>query len=77
MSRRRLIMMLFSFSDETKAFISRVEADGGSIESPNCIDKKLKADYFADLTQLFIDRVIADSGKYEAAQCIDEKLQLT
>ena len=35
-------MMLFSFSDETKAFISRVEADGGSIESPHFIDEKLE-----------------------------------
>tara|TARA_R110002153_G_scaffold55434_1_gene153862 strand:- start:1287 stop:1520 length:234 start_codon:yes stop_codon:yes gene_type:complete len=77
MSRRRVMMMLFGFSVETKEFISRIEADGGIVESPNCIDKKLKADYYADLTQLFIDRVIADSGKYEAAQCIDEKLQLT
>ncbi len=77
MSRRRLIMMLFGFSDETKAFISRVEADGGIIESPNCVDKKLRADYFADLTQLFIDRVVADSGRYESPECIDEKLQLT
>ena len=42
MSRRRLIMMLFSFSVETRAFISRVEADGGSIESPKCIDEKLE-----------------------------------
>ena len=77
MSRRRVMMLLLGFSIETKGFISRIQADGGVIESPNCIDKKLKADYYADLTQLFIDRVIADSGKYEAAQCIDEKLQLT
>ena len=42
MSRRRLIMMLFSFSDETKAFVSRVETDGGSIESARCIDIKLE-----------------------------------
>ena len=42
MSRRRIIMMLFSFSNETRSFISRVEADGGSIESPACIDDKLE-----------------------------------
>ena len=41
MSRRRKIMMLFSFSDETRAFIDRVKADGGTIESAKCIDEKL------------------------------------
>ena len=33
--------MLFGFSDETRAFIARVKADGGTIESPKCIDEKL------------------------------------
>jgi len=42
MSRRRVMMLLLGFSDETKAFITRVKADGGVIESPNCIDKKLE-----------------------------------
>ena len=76
MSRRRVMMLLLGFSIETKEFISRIQADGGIVESPNCIDKKLKADYYADLTQAFVDRVVADSGKYESAECIDEKLQL-
>tara|TARA_R110002073_G_scaffold325998_1_gene505558 strand:- start:12 stop:146 length:135 start_codon:yes stop_codon:yes gene_type:complete len=42
MSRRRVMMMLFGFSDETKAFMTRVKADGGVIESPKCIDEKLE-----------------------------------
>ena len=41
MSRRRVMMLLFGFSDETKAFIDRVKADGGTIESAKCIDDKL------------------------------------
>jgi hypothetical protein len=42
MSRRRVMMLLLGFSIETKAFITRVKADGGSIESPKCIDEKLE-----------------------------------
>ena len=42
MSRRRVMMMLFGISDEAKAFVSRVRDDGGVIEKPQCIDKKLK-----------------------------------
>ena len=44
MSRRRVMMMLIigAFSDSTKAFIKRVKNDGGVIESPKCIDEKLK-----------------------------------
>jgi|TARA_R110000803_G_scaffold83608_1_gene149669 hypothetical protein len=42
MSRRRVMMMLFSLSDLAKAFVSRVEIDGGIIEKASCIDKKLK-----------------------------------
>ena len=41
MSRRRVMMMLFGFSDETKAFIDRVKADGGTVVSARCIDEKL------------------------------------
>jgi len=36
MSRRRTIMMLLL---PTLDFIKRVEADGGVVESPNCIVK--------------------------------------
>ena len=74
MSRRRVMMMLFGFSDDTKAFISRIEADGGIIESPNCIDRKLKVDFYSSVAQDFVNRVIADSGRYESAECIDQKL---
>lgn len=44
MSRRRVMMMLLlgGFSDQVKAFRERVEDDGGVIESPKCIDEKLK-----------------------------------
>ena len=74
MSRRRVMMLLFGFSDDTKAFISRVEADGGLIESAQCIDRKLKVEFYSSVSQDFINRVIADSGVYESAQCIDQKL---
>jgi hypothetical protein len=42
MSRRRVMMMLFSLSALARAFVLRVEADGGVVESAKCIDKKLK-----------------------------------
>ena len=74
MSRRRVMMMLFGFSDETKAFISRVEADGGLIESAQCIDRKLKVKFYSTATTDFINRVLGDSGKIESAECIDEKI---
>ena len=77
MSRRRVMMMLFGFSSETKAFISRVKADGGLIESAQCIDRKLNVKFYSTTTTNFIDRVLADSGKTNSPQCIDEKLQLT
>ena len=77
MSRRRVMMMLFGLSDEAKAFISRVEADGGLIESAQCIDRKLKVKFYSTTTTNFINRVLGDSGKAESPQCIDEKLQLT
>lgn len=38
MSRRRVMMMLFNLSDLARNYIIRVEADGGTIESPVCID---------------------------------------
>ena len=74
MSRRRVMMMLFGFSDETKAFISRVEADGGLIESAQCIDRKLKVEFYSSVSQDFINRVLGDLGKIESPQCIDQKL---
>ena len=44
MSRRRVMMMLIvgGFSDQVKAFRKRVKDDNGVIESPKCIDDKLK-----------------------------------
>lgn len=45
MSRRRTIMlMLNSITQRTKEFITRVEADGGKIESVRCVAKKLPAE---------------------------------
>ena len=38
MSRRRVMMMLFGLSDLARNYIIRVEADGGTVESPSCID---------------------------------------
>ena len=44
MSRRRVMMMLLlgGFSEQVKAFISRVKEDNGVIENAKCIDDKLK-----------------------------------
>ena len=38
MSRRRVMMMLFGLSDLARNYIIRVELDGGTVESPSCID---------------------------------------
>jgi hypothetical protein len=35
------MMLLKGISEATKAFITRVEADGGIVESPRCVAKKL------------------------------------
>ena len=58
------MMMLFGFSDETKAFISRVKADGGIVEAAQCIDKKL-VDFYSTITLNFRKRVRLD-GVYSA-----------
>jgi hypothetical protein len=74
MSRRRVMMMLIlggSLSWETKAFVSRVEADGGVIESIKCVDKKLSRVTYSGVTEDFIARTIDDSGVIESPECID------
>lgn len=38
MSRRRVMMMIFGLSELAKDYIIRVELDGGTVESPTCID---------------------------------------
>ena len=79
MSRRRVMMMLFlnGGSIETKAFITRVETDGGLIESVSCVDDKLGRVIFSSITNDFISRLVLDSAVYESPICIDEKLKLT
>ena len=59
---------------ETKLFIERVEADGGVVESPKCIDEKLNRVIYSVRTEAFIARVIEDSGTIESPQCIEEIL---
>ena len=45
MSRRRTIMLMIkSITKRTKEFITRVEADGGLVESPRCVSEKLPKD---------------------------------
>ena len=39
MAFRRKFMMLFGYSELARNFITRVEADGGVVESASCIDK--------------------------------------
>ena len=56
-------------------YIERVEADGGIVESAQCIDEKLN-DFYSSITANFISRVLSSSGIIESAQCIDEKLNL-
>ncbi len=61
-------------SCETKIFIIRVEADGGVVESPQCIDKALNRVLCPSTTAVFITRVIADSGIIESPGCISKAL---
>ena len=56
-------------------YIKRVEADGGIVESAQCIDEKLN-DFYSSITANFISRVLSSSGIIESPQCIDEKLNL-
>ena len=43
MSRRRTILMILKgITEQTKEFITRVEADGGIVESPRCVSKNVK-----------------------------------
>ena len=72
------MMMLIlggSLSWETKLFVSRVEADGGVIESAKCIDEKLGRVTYSSVTERFITRTIDDSGIIESPECIDLKLK--
>jgi hypothetical protein len=51
-----------------------VEADGGVVESPQCIDKALNRVLCPSTTAVFITRVIADSGIIESPGCISKAL---
>lgn len=66
--RSRFVEALSAFA---KAFKTRVEADGGTVESTDCLDTQHKALDFAVtnhvsyLATRYSDRVIADGGTIE------------
>ncbi len=69
---------LFGLDPMTRAFITRVEADGGVVEAPGCIRKRLYPlmGYSATASWLaFETRVVADGGTAEAETCVIAALE--
>ena len=69
----------FGFDPFTRDFITRVEADGGTVESAGCIRKRMyplfKYSVTASYWIPFRDRVEADGGTVESGNCVSEKLE--
>jgi len=69
----------FGFDPFTRDFITRVEADGGTVESAGCIRKRMyplfKYSVTASYWLPFRDRVETDGGTAESGVCLSEKLE--
>ena len=69
----------FGFDPFTRDFITRVEADGGTVESAGCIRKRLYPTFQYSITTSywlpFRDRVETDGGTAESGACLSEKLE--
>lgn len=69
----------FGLDPFTRDYITRVEADGGAVESPGCIRKRLLPTFRFSVTSTYWipyrDRVVDDSGTIEGVGCTIEKLE--